>query len=174
MPGARLGSNNWVSSDLYTEHGNGDGKPCVFPFIFEGRSYSACTTKGRSDGYRWCATTANYDQDKLYGFCPSRGTFAPPTRVSPTLPSSIWSPKEAFLSIHFLSLLTIHHLPPHLLSLTPNWAAFFCLHLSLQALVSNPRLCSLVLPGLSSAPQRPVGFKKKKKKNRSSSFSNPV
>ncbi|KAK7827803.1 hypothetical protein U0070_019627, partial [Myodes glareolus] len=57
---------------LYTEHGNADGKPCVFPFIFEGRSYSACTTEGRSDGYRWCATTANYDQDKLYGFCPTR------------------------------------------------------------------------------------------------------
>ncbi|EGV97682.1 matrix metalloproteinase-9 [Cricetulus griseus] len=60
------------SETLYTEHGNGDGKPCVFPFIFEGRSYSACTTEGRSDGYRWCATTANYDQDKLYGFCPTR------------------------------------------------------------------------------------------------------
>ncbi|XP_006881803.1 PREDICTED: matrix metalloproteinase-9 [Elephantulus edwardii] len=60
------------SEKLYTEHGNSDGKPCVFPFIFEGRSYSACTTDGRSDNYRWCATTANYDQDKLYGFCPSR------------------------------------------------------------------------------------------------------
>ncbi|XP_006971033.3 matrix metalloproteinase-9 isoform X1 [Peromyscus maniculatus bairdii] len=60
------------SERLYTEHGNGDGKPCVFPFIFEGRSYSACTTEGRSDGYRWCATTASYDQDKLYGFCPTR------------------------------------------------------------------------------------------------------
>ncbi|XP_005363192.1 matrix metalloproteinase-9 [Microtus ochrogaster] len=60
------------SEKLYTEHGNADGKPCVFPFIFEGRSYSACTTEGRSDGYRWCATTANYDQDKLYGFCPTR------------------------------------------------------------------------------------------------------
>ncbi|KAL1787125.1 matrix metalloproteinase-9 isoform X1 [Sigmodon hispidus] len=60
------------SERLYTEHGNGDGKPCVFPFVFEGRSYSACTTEGRSDGYRWCATTANYDQDKLYGFCPTR------------------------------------------------------------------------------------------------------
>ncbi|KAM5304525.1 matrix metalloproteinase-9 [Glossophaga mutica] len=60
------------SERLYTEHGNSDGKPCVFPFTFEGRSYSACTTDGRSDGYRWCATTANYDQDKLYGFCPTR------------------------------------------------------------------------------------------------------
>ncbi|KAM6164610.1 matrix metalloproteinase-9 [Rhynchocyon petersi] len=60
------------SERLYTEHGNADGKPCVFPFIFEGRSYSACTTEGRSDNYRWCATTANYDKDKLYGFCPTR------------------------------------------------------------------------------------------------------
>ncbi|VFV32007.1 matrix metalloproteinase-9 precursor [Lynx pardinus] len=60
------------SERLYTRDGNGEGKPCVFPFTFEGRSYSACTTEGRSDGYRWCATTANYDQDKLYGFCPTR------------------------------------------------------------------------------------------------------
>ncbi|KAF7462054.1 Hypothetical predicted protein [Marmota monax] len=60
------------SEKLYTQHGNADGKPCVFPFIFEGNSYSACTTQGRSDGYRWCATTDNYDQDKLYGFCPTR------------------------------------------------------------------------------------------------------
>ncbi|KAM5245869.1 matrix metalloproteinase-9 [Ctenodactylus gundi] len=57
---------------LFTEHGNGNGEPCVFPFIFEGHSYSACTTEGRSDGHRWCATTANYDQDKLYGFCPGQ------------------------------------------------------------------------------------------------------
>lgn len=64
---------------LYTQDGNADGKPCVFPFTFESRSYSACTTDGRSDGYRWCATTASYDQDKLYGFCPTRGTSAPPT-----------------------------------------------------------------------------------------------
>ena len=70
----------WASPGLYTQDGNGDGKPCVFPFTFEGKSYSSCTTEGRSDGYRWCATTANYDQDRLYGFCPTRGTSAPPTR----------------------------------------------------------------------------------------------
>ncbi|KAG8519651.1 Matrix metalloproteinase-9 [Galemys pyrenaicus] len=60
------------SERLYTQDGNAEGKPCKFPFIFEGRSYSTCTTDGRSDGYRWCATTADYDQDKLFGFCPTR------------------------------------------------------------------------------------------------------
>ncbi|NXJ89679.1 MMP9 protein, partial [Corythaixoides concolor] len=59
---------------LYTNGGNSDGSPCVFPFIFDGTSYDSCTTDGRSDGYRWCATTANFDQDKKYGFCPNRDT----------------------------------------------------------------------------------------------------
>lgn len=58
---------------LYTDGGNSDGSPCVFPFVFNGVSYNTCTTDGRSDGYRWCATTASYDQDKKYGFCPNRG-----------------------------------------------------------------------------------------------------
>ncbi|KFW77765.1 Matrix metalloproteinase-9, partial [Manacus vitellinus] len=54
-----------------TRHGNANGAECHFPFIFEGQSYSQCTTEGRKDGLPWCATTANYDRDKKYGFCPS-------------------------------------------------------------------------------------------------------
>uniref|UniRef100_A0A7N8XJY7 Matrix metalloproteinase-9 n=1 Tax=Mastacembelus armatus TaxID=205130 RepID=A0A7N8XJY7_9TELE len=59
---------------LYTFGGNADGAECVFPFIFLGQEYDSCTTEGRSDGYRWCATTNNFDNDKKYGFCPSRDT----------------------------------------------------------------------------------------------------
>ncbi|XP_075773170.1 matrix metalloproteinase-9 [Pelodiscus sinensis] len=59
---------------LYTYDGNSDGAACHFPFTFQDKSYSACTTDGRSDGYRWCATTASFDQDKKYGFCPNRDT----------------------------------------------------------------------------------------------------
>ncbi|KAJ8265837.1 hypothetical protein COCON_G00149360 [Conger conger] len=59
---------------LYTFAGNSDGDKCVFPFVFLGESYDSCTTEGRSDGYRWCATTDNFDQDKRYGFCPNRDT----------------------------------------------------------------------------------------------------
>nr|XP_023691113.1 matrix metalloproteinase-9 [Paramormyrops kingsleyae] len=62
------------SEYLYTIGGNSDGAPCKFPFVFLGESYDSCTTEGRDDGYRWCATTKNFDTDKKYGFCPNRDT----------------------------------------------------------------------------------------------------
>ncbi|XP_040184680.1 72 kDa type IV collagenase [Rana temporaria] len=55
---------------LFTLAGNADGKPCKFPFKFQGNTYDSCTTEGRTDGYRWCATTEDYDKDTTYGFCP--------------------------------------------------------------------------------------------------------
>ncbi|XP_078275078.1 matrix metalloproteinase-9-like [Rhinoraja longicauda] len=56
---------------LYTFGGNSDSSPCVFPFEYVGKSYDQCTSEGRNDGLRWCATTSNYDVDRKYGFCPS-------------------------------------------------------------------------------------------------------
>ncbi|XP_063158151.1 fibronectin-like [Candoia aspera] len=43
--------------------------PCVFPFIYKGISYSACTTAGSSKGKLWCSLTKNYDIDRTWAYC---------------------------------------------------------------------------------------------------------
>ncbi|XP_014444729.1 cation-independent mannose-6-phosphate receptor [Tupaia chinensis] len=44
-----------------------EGDPCVFPFLFNGKSYEECVVESRAK--LWCATTANYDRDHEWGFC---------------------------------------------------------------------------------------------------------
>nr|XP_054362403.1 macrophage mannose receptor 1 [Mirounga angustirostris] len=56
--------------DMYTLLGNANGATCTFPFKFENKWYADCTSAGRSDGWLWCGTTADYDADKLFGYCP--------------------------------------------------------------------------------------------------------
>lgn len=50
--------------------GNADGEFCKFPFLFMGTEYKSCTAQGRDDGFLWCSTTYNFDEDGKYGFCP--------------------------------------------------------------------------------------------------------
>lgn len=35
-----------------------------------GTEYNSCTAQGRDDGFLWCSTTYNFDEDSKYGFCP--------------------------------------------------------------------------------------------------------
>ncbi|KAG6922902.1 matrix metalloproteinase-9-like, partial [Chelydra serpentina] len=47
-----------------------DCAACVFPFIYQGRSYPTCTWDGSWAKWTlWCATTANYDQDSRWKRC---------------------------------------------------------------------------------------------------------
>ncbi|KAK9397126.1 hypothetical protein NXF25_020487, partial [Crotalus adamanteus] len=42
--------------------------PCVFPFIYQGKSYSSCTEVD-SLNHSWCATTSNYDKSPQWKYC---------------------------------------------------------------------------------------------------------
>ncbi|XP_020605648.1 lactadherin-like isoform X2 [Orbicella faveolata] len=46
-----------------------DNKCCVFPFLYEGERFFACTSSSFTFGRKWCATTYNYDKDGEWGDC---------------------------------------------------------------------------------------------------------
>ena len=55
-------------SGVRSHHGNGNFACCRFPFIYEGKSHDTCVLDDKT-GQFWCATSNNYDQDKLFGYC---------------------------------------------------------------------------------------------------------
>ncbi|XP_037549025.1 secretory phospholipase A2 receptor [Nematolebias whitei] len=56
--------------EIHTLFGNAQGYPCVFPFNYNNKWYSECTTEGREDHLHWCSTTDRYDGAERWGFCP--------------------------------------------------------------------------------------------------------
>ncbi|XP_053155223.1 secretory phospholipase A2 receptor [Hemicordylus capensis] len=57
--------------ETYTLLGNSLGLPCVFPFKYNNKWHYECIRDYREDGYPWCATTSQYEQDEKWGLCPN-------------------------------------------------------------------------------------------------------
>lgn len=62
-----------LSTDIHTLLGSAHGMPCAFPFKYNNKWYSECTTEGREDQLLWCSTSIRYDKAERWGFCPVQG-----------------------------------------------------------------------------------------------------
>lgn len=59
----------------YTSGGNGNGSVCAFPYVYRGIQYYNCIDI-LNNGVLWCATTYNYDADRIWGNCICKLSFS--------------------------------------------------------------------------------------------------
>ena len=63
----------WADNDCHAIGGGGGGaigggRACVLPFVYKGTEFETCTTVD-NNAQLWCATTANFDKDRLWANC---------------------------------------------------------------------------------------------------------
>lgn len=77
VDGARIsgsGSAPLVNGKCLTVSGPNPGKPCIFPFIYDGKSYSGCPIDPDDSSKRWCSTKVDNKGQHVakqneYGHC---------------------------------------------------------------------------------------------------------
>jgi hypothetical protein len=62
-----------VISLVMTSGGNGNNRPCRFPFVYNTLEflYDTCLTSSDYSEGAWCSVTENYEKDKQRGTCSS-------------------------------------------------------------------------------------------------------
>uniref|UniRef100_A0A8C4S3E5 Fibronectin type-II domain-containing protein n=1 Tax=Erpetoichthys calabaricus TaxID=27687 RepID=A0A8C4S3E5_ERPCA len=55
--------------EIYTSKGNSFGRPCEFPFKYNGTWHDDCVSDEREEGLPWCSTSEDYDSDQQWGLC---------------------------------------------------------------------------------------------------------
>ncbi|XP_039769326.1 matrix metalloproteinase-9-like [Ornithorhynchus anatinus] len=60
----------WKYCTLKEHGGNSEGRPCVFPFKFLEQTRHGCVREDNHPRAAWCATTDDYNRDRLWSFCP--------------------------------------------------------------------------------------------------------
>uniref|UniRef100_A0A8B9P8B4 Fibronectin type-II domain-containing protein n=1 Tax=Apteryx owenii TaxID=8824 RepID=A0A8B9P8B4_APTOW len=70
-------NNQWHYCSTTEYGGNSNGENCVFPFIYKKKLFYSCIKTNDSTGNLWCATTGDYDQDKLWSYCPETCKYLP-------------------------------------------------------------------------------------------------
>ncbi|XP_034742576.1 macrophage mannose receptor 1-like [Etheostoma cragini] len=68
ISGTSSGACTRTYRELYTIGGNANGRPCMFPFVYRDKWYSACTDTDSNQ--RWCAIQTKYEHE-LWGYCPT-------------------------------------------------------------------------------------------------------
>uniref|UniRef100_A0A673Z8X1 Macrophage mannose receptor 1-like n=1 Tax=Salmo trutta TaxID=8032 RepID=A0A673Z8X1_SALTR len=58
--------------ELFTIEGNAFGRPCEFPFRYKDQWFGDCTSIDSSVRRLWCAIETNYQDNELWGVCPSK------------------------------------------------------------------------------------------------------
>ncbi|KAF3698792.1 Macrophage mannose receptor 1 [Channa argus] len=69
ISGTTSGACTRTYREIFTISGNAAGLPCMFPFFYENRWFSDCTTFD-AENYLWCAVETKY-QNGLWGCCPT-------------------------------------------------------------------------------------------------------
>ncbi|NWI51084.1 MRC1 protein, partial [Calyptomena viridis] len=67
--------------DIYTLGGNAFGAPCVFPFKLKGKWYAECIPQSDDANSLWCATSSDFDKDRLFGKCPLKVLHKPTSHL---------------------------------------------------------------------------------------------